>query len=683
MALSRSGTEAAIVFGGVHAAAVRRSGAQIPLPPVTVASAPPRAPARTPTRKSGPEAALLAAVTLVLLAFFLGLYPLRGYRFPVGSDSPVYLWWARLSEGQGLPAVGTRSGLPALALMLAGTMRVPITQVLAGLGAALGTAVGLASAALVRVGLRSSGPARPTTAAFVLAGILSGTFAVHLAEGYFANLAFVVVFLAALVTLAGGTRAGVVGAACFLGAGAILHPLFFGAGAIILALTAAPSLLRRPSGTRLRDTEGARIGAALGGGAVIGAVGLGAVAAAGGAYRADTSKDAFARRMGLDAVLRADYLDRFLRHVARYWLPVSVPLGVLGALFSGGFLGRVMRAWGIVLVAGVLGALATGLAPADRFITFGYVLPIGSALGIVWLVPRLARRSRILAGVVAVAVVGVLVGGVTVTWLRERPFMSPDEVRAVTRADRYIEATPPGTPLVFLVDNRRPTISFLTTRAANIIRAAVPPERIRDVYLYVGSPRHYLAGEPTLIGPGAAVHDLFSRQYLRELKAAGGRPLAFVLRPFNPHGFTHAQASQSGVKVAPGVVVLGTPPPAAGPPVDPIASASPWRIVAVGVGLLLLLSVIGLGWALGASRGVVNGFAVAPAAGVAVLVLAGVALDRLGRSIGGGTALAVASAVAVCGYATAYLGWRRRRTAQRGDVLQRPAAHGSPDKIDQ
>jgi hypothetical protein len=534
---------------------------------------------------------------------------------------------------------------------------------------------------LVRAGLQTQGPGRSTAAATVLTAVLSGAFAVHLAEGYFATLAFVAVFLAALAALTTETRAGAIGAAVLLGAGAILHPLFFAAGALILILAAAPSVLRRPAGTRLRDTEGARIGAVLLASAAIGAAGLGAVAAGAGVYRADTSKDSFARRMGLGAVLRSDYLDRFVRHLARYWLPVSVPLAAFAALFTGGFLGRVLKAWGVVLVVGVAVALATGLAPADRSITFGYVLPIGSALGIVRLVPRLARRGRALSWGAAVVLVGLMLGGATVTWLRERPFMTPDDVRAVTRADRFVEATPAGTPLVFLVDNRRPTISFLTTRAGNIIRAGVPPDRIRDVYLYVGSPRHYLAGEPTLIGRGAAEHDLFSRQYLRELEAAGGHPVAFVLRPFNQHAFTHAQSDGRGTKVAPGVLVLGAPPRPAGPPADPVVPSSPWRIVAVGVGLFLLLGAIGLGWSLGAMRGVVNGLAVAPATGAAVLVLAGLAVDALGRSIGGMTALSVAVGVGVGGYVPAYLWWRGGRAAGRPGVFQRTATGDAPDQV--
>src|SRR5205823_12683849 len=191
--------------------------ASIPSPPVTVAS-PPR-PAEIPTRTPRPalEAAMLGAVAVALVVFFLGLYPLRGFRLAVGSDAPVYLWWSRLAARQGLSAVGARSGLPALALMLSSVLHVPLMQVLGGLGAALGTGVGLAAAGLVRAGIRGWNPSRSATAASALAGILAGTFSVHLVEGYFATLAFVVVFLAALAALAVGTRTGAAGAAGLLG----------------------------------------------------------------------------------------------------------------------------------------------------------------------------------------------------------------------------------------------------------------------------------------------------------------------------------------------------------------------------------------------------------------------------------------------------------------------------------
>ena len=646
------------------------------------------------------EAAPWVALTLVLLAFYLSLYPYRGFRLPVGSDAPVYLWWSRLAGHDHLGAVGVRAGLPALALVLAGSLRVSLVVVLAGLGAALGAATGLAAAALVRTGASDlelePGPRVP-----VLAGLLAGAFAVHLADGYFANLAFAVVFLGALALLGTGTRRGQFGAAGLLAAGALAHPPFFLAGAAILILAALPTILWRPPGTRVRDTEGAGVvGATLAAG-LIGAAGLSSLLLESIPYRPDTSKDAFLRRLGFGADLRSDYVDRLVRHLARYWLPISVPLGAAGALTSGGFLGRSLRAWGVVMVAGVVGSLATGLAPADRFLAFGYVLPIGSALGLAWLWRRLRRsgtRASALGVVLSAALIVVMLGGAAVTWLRARPFLSPAELRAAGAATRAVQSVPRGTPLVFVVDNRRPTLSFLAARAGNIIRAAVPPDRIRDVYLYVGSPARYLAGEPTLLGRtagrDAVIHDALSRESLRQIRAAGGRPLGLDLRPFDPTGFDSSQRSGIGTRVGPGAVVLGSTNPsrrAARAPEDVVPAPS-WGIVAAGVGLFLALGAAGLGWSLAATDDPLNAVALAPATGTAALLLGGLIADRMGVALSAGPALAVGISVALAGYLASFL-IRRRRPAARSDgnaspsrirpALERRVRAQAPDEPDQ
>ena len=608
----------------------------------------------------------MAGVTAVLLAFFLAIYPYRGFRLPVGSDAPVYLWWSRLAAHEHLNAVGTRAGFPALALMLAGSLHVSLVQVLAGIGAALAVSTGLAALALVRTSpelpLRG---ARARSVAASLAAVLAGTFAVHLAGGYFANLAFVAIFLAASALLATPARTGPVAACGLLAAGVLVHPAFFLVGAAILALTALPTVVRRPAGQRLRETEGGRILGALAAGAALGGAALAAIVVPDGAYRPDTSKDAFLRRVGLRGDVRSDYFDRFVRHLARYWLPISIPLSAVAALRSGGFLGRLLRAWGVVAIAGVLGGLATGLVPADRFITFAYVLPIGSAIAIVWLWPRRARRGGIVAVGAAALAAALLLGGATVTWLRARPFVTPPEMSTLARAGAVIEKIPPGTPLVFVVDNSSPAISFFATQAANAIRAAVAPARIRDVYVYVGSPNRYLAGRPTLVGrandPAAVIHDALSRRYLADIRAAGGHPVAFVLRPFDPAGFRAARATGTGTPVAPGVLVLGRAPFTGAPPNDAVVAASSWSIVAVGVALTIVLGLVGLGWALAATADSLVAVAVAPSFGAAALLLGGVVADRLGAHLSGPTPVTVGAVIAVAGYAVAHLVRRAAR----------------------
>ena len=637
-----------------------------------------------PARGTAPvvrDVLLVAVPAAVLMAFFLSLYVLRGFRFPVGADAPVYLWWARLAGHEGLSAVGNRPGTTTLSLLLGGTLGLTQSAVLAVFGAALGTAAGLASAALTdltagTVDRMGPGSGRTSgTVRFLLAAVLVGTFAVHLADGYFANLAFAALFLTAAALLAVPSRPCTIAAALVLGAAGLAHPLFWLVGATILALTALPAVARWAgvrrgardgSGSGSRD-EVRRIGAGLSGGALVGGAGLLALLPGPSPLGVDTSKDAFLRRAGLTGSLRADYLDRFARHWARFALPVSVPVAAVGAWKAEGFLGRFLRAGGVVMVLGVVGGLATGLFPAVRFLSFGYVLPLSVAVGLPLLWRLLRRRGRVLAGVVAAAVVVAMVGGPTVTWLRTRPYLNGIEVKRVAEAGRVAEAAPAGTPLVFLVDNGEPTVSFLATRAANVLRDALPPDRIRDAYVFVGSPQNYLAGRPTL--DGDPEHDALSRLYLRDVEAAGGRPLAFLLAPFNRPGL--GAARQRGDLLARGVVLLGPHPRPVSTESDPIRPTSSWWLVVAGLLSFALMAAVGLGWALAVVPRRRPALALAPAFGAAALILAGVALERLGAPLTGAGPPAISAAVGAGGYALAYR--RRRRLLQGEAVPEAPA----------
>ena len=113
-------------------------------------------------------------------------------------------------------------------------------------------------------------------------------------------------------------------------------------------------------------------------------------------------------------------------------------------------------------------------------ITFGFAVPILAALGVVrvW---RWLERRRVLAVVVTAAIVLALLAGSAIAWNRQEPFLSGDEVSAATLAGEEASLTAARRPLVFLVNQRDGTGSFLATRAGNVIRASVPPDRIRDV----------------------------------------------------------------------------------------------------------------------------------------------------------------------------------------------------------
>ncbi|MGZ8604443.1 MAG: hypothetical protein ACXWX9_06755 [Actinomycetota bacterium] len=580
-----------------------------------------------PTAGSRRDAAVLGALALALLAWFAWPFLAHGHRFPLGPDAPVYLWWTRLAGEEGLSVVGGRAGAPALTLVVDGALGRSVVQAVAGLEIALGVALGLAAAALVR--------ARRAPAGWALAALLAGTFAVHLSAGYLANLLEAVAFLAAAVALASATSRARWVAVGSLAAAGLAHPLFFLVGAGVLALTAALTWRRAPD-------EAARIGGVLlAGGAVAGA-GLLALLAGPDPLAADTSRDAFLRRAGLAGELRGAYLDRFVGRWARYVQWASVPLAAFAIREDEGFVGRFLRAWAIATVLGVVVGLATGWFPPDRFVTFGFVVPILAALGVVRLGRSLPSRRALALAVVAGLTLAMLAGAF-IAWNRQEPFLSEDEVRAAAVAGATDAGE--GTPLVFLVNEPGPGMSFLATRAANVIRASVPADRIRDVLVLVPRTRGDVGDERRAL-------QRISARDVRDAEDAAGRPATvFVLRPFDELD-------------SPGDAVVIDPALEADDPDAPLRPASPASIAASGVLALTLLALAGYGWARLVTSDRVAAAAVAPALGAAALVLVAVGAERLGFPIGGGAgAWAVSALAGGCGY----VAWR---------VLERRPAPG-------
>ena len=587
-----------------------------------------------------------------LLAWFVAPYVLGAFGFPLGPDAPVYVWWMRLAGVDGLSAVGHRPGVPALALALRGTLGLSEVQIVAALESALGVTTGLASAALLRT-------ARSRRAAWMLAGVLAGTFAAHLAAGYLANLAFAAAFLAAAAMLADGTRRGAVGAAAVLGAGGLAHPLFFLVGAGVLLLSAAFAWGHDRA-------EAIRVGGAtLGGGAIVG-VGLLALLPGPRPLEVDTSKDAFLRRAGLAGELRAVYLDRFLHRWTRYVQWGSVPLAVAGLQPAEDFLGRFLRSWGVVTILGIGVSLATGIAPADRFVTFGFVVPVLAALGLVRLWEALgARRSLAVAATCALGL--AMLAGAWIAWDRQEPFMTELEIRRVTEAAPWLDAAGTGAALLFPVDDDDPAVTFLATRAGNVIRAAVPPERIRDVVVVVPAP----------VGADDDVRRALTRVTLDDAVRAsaerGGRHLDVLLAPFDRVGLPEAAAHGSAWRrVSTGVFVSGDVAGWTGiAPASPLEPSSPAGIAWATLAAITLLGVAGFGWARAAGADGALGAALSPVVGAAAIAVSALVLERIGMPLdGSGPTEVLASALGGGGGYLAWLLLERRTGASTAPQVQ-------------
>jgi hypothetical protein len=582
-----------------------------------------------------PGLARLAGLVVVLLAVFVWPYVVDGYRFGVGPDVPVYLWWTRVGAAEGLSWIGSRPGAPALAAALAGTLNLNVAAVTAGVASALGVAVGASAAALVRA---AGGRA------WWLAGLLAGVFAVHLVAGYLANLVLVVPFLAAAACLAGVRRRwGFAG--MLLAGGGLAHLPFLLLGMVILLGAAALAWL---GGARdeARDT----VLAATTGGLVAGA-GILATLAGPGPIEAPTSKDAYLRQAGLDRVLVDAYRERFRLRAVRYVQWIAVPLAIPGAWFeAAGFLRRFLASWLVVTAVAVPLGWITGWFPPDRMVTFGFAVPIAAALGLWWLRSRLESR-RVLGWLALAGLAGWMITGALLAWLRQDPFVDARELRATMEAMSVGDGTIPGTPIVFVVDDEDTTSTFLSARVANIARAAGAPSRAGDVYVFLGRVSDYFRGEPT--ARDDPQFDAMSRRSLDDIPRTPA-PIVLVLSVFY-RGHDVATQPQL-IRVAPGLFSSREDDLTQLPmePHERLASrpSSGTAISFATLGILLLLGVVGLGYASAAFADAVASLATAPAFGAAGLTIAAVALDRVGLRLQNlGVAIAAAALTGLGGLA--------------------------------
>ena len=298
-------------------------------------------------------------------------------------------------------------------------------------------------------------------------------------------------------------------------------------------------------------------------------------------------------------------------------------------------------------------AVITGWFPPDRFVTFGFAVPILAALGLVRLVGWFGDR-RVLGIAVASALTLAMLAGAFIAWNRQEPFLSEEEVRGATAANALAAAAERG-PLVFLVNERDEAVTFFATRAGNVIRAAMPPDRIRDVVIVVPPLQDANRGPER-----RALERLTAQDLQRASLQAEDRPATFVLRPFDR--IDEASA---------GIVIEGASSEGATGAVDPLLPASPNAIALTSVLVLAFTWLSGFGWARVAVADATSAAAAAPAFGVGALVLFAIALERIGLPIESAAGAWFASAIAGgCGYLAWLVLERRSRPRPAEEVSQ-------------
>jgi hypothetical protein len=626
------------------------------------------APAARPGNGSGGavsrrDVLALAALIAVLIAVFAWPGLFRAWSFGPGPDGTVYMWWTRVGAAEGISLVGGRPGVPALIQTVAGTLGVPLVAGLAGLQQALGVSIGLAAVALVR-GRGHGG--RP---GWVLVGAMAGLYAVHLADGYVANLAFTAAFLAAAAALARRSRRGVVSAALLLGGGGLSHPQFFLVGAVILVAAAAVAWVLEPE-HGWRSDAGRTLVSLAGGGLIVGS-GLVSMLAGASRLAVDTSKDGFLRRAGLDDALTRNYLFRFRENLRRFSPWVTLPLAAVGALQVHGFTRRFLLAWAAITIVGVPMGLATGWFPPERVLTFGFAMPILAAQGLTWVWERTEPRRWLTVGATVVLLSLFALPAIDAQ-RDQQPFVSPEDLAAATLAGRIASTLPAGTPLVFVVDDPDRFVTFNATNVANIARAAVPTDRADDVYVFVGTLDDLAADRPTV--RGEPEYDALSRITLADLPE--GERAVFLAPEWNrdPSVLVDDRLSTwvgTDGAAAGGQVRSSVPGPRPLPAgADELAPSSPVAIGLSAVAALAVLWLVGAGWSRWAFGDLVATATAAPAFGIATITVAALVLERLGVPFDGRWGPVLASAFAALGgYALL--------------VVQRKPAHDPMPEVDE
>jgi hypothetical protein len=418
-----------------------------------------------------PDAVLVASIAALLAAAPALLAMARGDGAPVGADTPVYVWWAKLVGAAGSSSVAMRPGVPNVVELVAAALGTPEAVAVAALGCSLVAMLGLVGSAVLRAGGEPSRTA-------VVGLVLTGCFGVYLATGHLSNAVFATLFVLALAFMLDGGIGRVAMAAGLLGAAGLAHPDFSWLSCGILIGAAALALVAGRRREAMITTTVALAGTG------VSIVGLLGASSGGSPFDVPTSLDVFLLQAGLMSRLHVLFLERFRPKVSSYALWVWIPLAsaALGRRRWGAPLRRLLVAWVAVSIAGAVVGLVWRPFPPHRIVAFAYCLPLLAATGLTVVIDRVPRFGRTIAlGVVAAAVVTS-----ARIWIdAPRPFADPTAAGAQAVAPQI--ANTHGPVIVDLPSGANAT-AVAVIRATNLVRAAAAPDRIRDVIVRFPEP---------------------------------------------------------------------------------------------------------------------------------------------------------------------------------------------------
>lgn len=637
----------------------------------------PRRTAARPRRVLWQALLFLLLPAAVLSVLYLALYVTRDFAFPIGYDTPKYLWRTNLVRALGLDGLprsalppfivnADRPGLPILWAAGSSLLDVSSARFAMVFPPVMAVVMGFAGAALARFGLRQPAWTLPVFALAVGASMQISRMA---SPGHSENLMVTPLLLggAALALLAADGRRAATGAVVLLTGAVLTHWIFaivFAPMLLGVAVLSLPeSLRRRREGARLLETPSGRLAGIVAAAGVLGGAGLASVAV-GGAQPPNLRPASFLRKLAAEA--------------PRYLFPIVAPLAALGVLFEARHAdaGR-RRTLALLLLWAASGpvallALWAGVPlPAHRFLAFSLALPILYTAALLalaaFLGSRLGRAGKAIGAVLVLAVLAAATVVTYLDWSRTHPWMPKRQVAQAARAGRYLQHLGGDAPVVFVLHTGGRTPLSSTALAFHIIRSSLPPELIPRTLVYLGDAEPFLEGRPTF-RPELPDFDEASRRHWPSVRAALRRdPVAVTMPAFN-HNFRRSVAEHPEWLVAPDLaIVRGPATPGADLRVAPLPEPPTLAsLLGVTAAALALLLVVGGGWSWWlVPAGWAERAALAPAFGIAVMVVTGLLADRAAVPFSRPGAASVAAVGAIAGWVLCALA--RRRGRRRGD----------------
>ena len=605
---------------------------------------------------------------------------------PLGWDTSGYAWRAALAERVGIanlpsaistpgPANPGRPAFVVLAALAGSAFRATPFAVAEALPGALAASAGLAAGVVVTSQLRR--PWWELACVALLVGTSAFMVNVVNLEGYQDSAIALTVFLAASVAIlqAVRDRGALPAAVLLIAAAALAHWSFFAVlGAVLLAaaIVWAPASLRnRTRGGSVPPASSARVLVAGVLGAVLAAVLI---------------------RLGLSApfpapdLVAGQFVNKLSRDLSSYHLWIVLPLAAAGALLlsaeatreGGGVASRAgallvfLLAWCEVAVVAFLAQRIFGWAiPVHRILAFTLAIPILSSIAVLTLGRRLAAIARPLAWVVIASAILLSAWGGHDHWASFRPVIRPAQLAGAAAAGAYLDRADVADDdtVVFVIEPDGGNAVSDIWLTGHTIRAGLPAVRVPHVYFYVGSPQDFLDGKLSLV-PTATPTDVPARDLPVEAARMRNASSAIVLAAANP-SYAKWVAAHPDTEVVPGVAVLRGPLPPGG---SVTAVSSPlagfpgtWPLVWLAAGLLAIFAAVGGGWTvvlLGHRLRAFEVLALAPAVGVAVLVVGGVVAGACRVPTGGAGPVLVAVTLGILGWGG--VAWRARSGGRRG-----------------